>query len=251
VTTQEVTIDILDNVVINEDKTFTVNLSNVGGGATAGTPASVTVTILENDVELLFDPSSITVNENAGTASLNVKRIGDADSAVQVDFATADGTAIAGSDYTLTTGTLSFAAGVLTQSITVPLINDNQEEAGEAFTVALSNPTGAANLGSAPTATVNITNDDIAGSLSIDSTATTNEKSGTVTLTVTRSNGSDGDISVDFTTVDGTALAGLDYVANSGVLNFAHGEVSKQIQVTILDDVLGSEPSETFTVVFE
>lgn len=249
VTTQEVTIDILDNVVINEDKTFTVNLSNVGGGATAGTPASVTVTILENDVELLFDPSSITVNENAGTASLNVKRIGDADSAVQVDFATADGTAIAGSDYTLTTGTLSFAAGVLTQSITVPLINDNQEEAGEAFTVALSNPTGAANLGSAPTATVNITNDDIAGSLSIDSTATTNEKSGTVTLTVTRSNGSDGDISVDFTTVDGTALAGLDYVANSGVLNFAHGEVSKQIQVTILDDVLGSEPSETFTVV--
>lgn len=249
VTAQEVTIDILDNVVINEDKTFTVNLSNVGGGATAGTPASVTVTILENDVELLFDPSSITVNENAGTASLNVKRIGDADSAVQVDFATADGTAIAGSDYTLTTGTLSFAAGVLTQSITVPLINDNQEEAGEAFTVALSNPTGAANLGSAPTATVNITNDDIAGSLSIDSTATTNEKSGTVTLTVTRSNGSDGDISVDFTTVDGTALAGLDYVANSGVLNFAHGEVSKQIQVTILDDVLGSEPSETFTVV--
>ena len=249
VTTQEVTIDVLDNVVINEDKTFTVNLSNVGGGATAGTPASVTVTILENDVELLFDPSSITVNENAGTASLNVKRIGDADSAVQVDFATADGTAIAGSDYTLTTGTLSFAAGVLTQSITVPLINDNQEEAGEAFTVALSNPTGAANLGSAPTATVNITNDDIAGSLSIDSTATTNEKSGTVTLTVTRSNGSDGDISVDFTTVDGTALAGLDYVANSGVLNFAHGEVSKQIQVTILDDVLGSEPSETFTVV--
>ena len=250
VTTQEITIDILDNTVINDDKVFTVELTNVGGGATAGTPASVSVTILENDVELLFDPSSITVSENAGTASLNVKRIGDADSVVQVDFATLDDTALAGLDYTSTSGTLTFEAGVLSQSITVPLINDNQEEAGEAFKVALSNPTGAADLGSSPTATVNISNDDNAGSLSIQSTATTNEKSGTVTLIVTRVNGSDGDISVDFATVDGTALAGLDYVEASGTLSFAHGDdESKQIEITILDDVLGSEPSETFTVV--
>ncbi|MDA9778114.1 Ig-like domain-containing protein [Rubripirellula sp.] len=249
VTTQTITIDITDNSVINNDKVFSVQLSNETGGASLGSPSVVSVTILEDDIELFFDPSSVSVNENAGTASLSVKRIGDVDAEVTVDFSTADGTALAGSDYTSASGSLTFAAGVSTQSVTVSLVNDNQEEAGESFNVNLANPSGAAELGAASSATVNITNDDVAGTLSIQSAATVTEKDGTVTLTVTRANGSDGNISVDFTTIDGTALAGLDYTAASGTLNFEHNELSKTIDVVILDDILGSEVDETFSVV--
>ena len=63
-------------------------------------------------------------------------------SAVSVDFTTADGTALAGSDYTATCGTLTFAPGETTRTILVPTLDDAVAEPTETFTVNLSNPTG-------------------------------------------------------------------------------------------------------------
>ena len=248
VTSQEITIPIIDNTEINNDKVFTVKLSNVLGGASLGDLDTVSVTILENDIQLLFDPSSITVNENAGQATLTVTRIGDADAAVSVDFETENDTAVAGEDYQIASGTLTFAEGVMSQSVAVTLIDDVQQEQEESFKVNLSNPTGVATLGSAPTATVDITSDDVAGTLSIDTVATVGEQDGTVALTITRANGSDGIISVDFQTSDDSAIAGEDYTANSGTITFAHNELSKQIEIAITDDLNGSEGDETFFV---
>ena len=74
------------------------------------------------------------------------------------------------------------------------------------------------------------------------------EDIGTLTLTVQRTGGAVGDLSVDYVTTDGTAIAGQDYTAASGTLNFSAGETSKTIQIPILDDST-TESSETFTVV--
>src|SRR6185503_11373725 len=70
------------------------------------------------------------------------------------------------------------------------------------------------------------------------------EAGGSATITVTRVNGSDGAVSVDYATSNGTATAGSDYTAASGTLNFANGETSKTFSVPVTDDVL-DEPDET------
>ena len=62
---------------------------------------------------------------------------------VTVDYATADGTATAGEDYTAASGTLTFVAGVLSQTVAVTLLDDAIDEGRETFTLTLSNPTGA------------------------------------------------------------------------------------------------------------
>lgn len=106
------------------------------------------------------DPTSYTVNEAAGSASVQVKLSAAASGPVTVSYATANGTASAGSDYTATTGTLTIPAGSTTAAIGVPIIDDADVEGPEAFTLTLSNPAGAA-LG-ATTATITITDNDVA-----------------------------------------------------------------------------------------
>ncbi|MFM6442541.1 MAG: Calx-beta domain-containing protein, partial [Dolichospermum sp.] len=75
---------------------------------------------------------------------------------VSVNYATANGTATAGLDYTATNGTLTFAPGVTTQVINIPILNDSFNEADETFTLTLSSPTNAI-LGAGTAATTTIT----------------------------------------------------------------------------------------------
>lgn len=86
---------------------------------------------------------TVTVNENAGSVTLTVRRVRGEAIAASISYATADGTATAGSDYTATSGTLFFNAGDDTdKTITIPIIDNVTAEPGESFTVTLSNPTG-------------------------------------------------------------------------------------------------------------
>jgi hypothetical protein len=99
---------------------------------------------------------------NSGTtnASFAVTQSAASASVVTVQYATANGSAQAGTDYTATSGTLTFAAGETSQAIAVPILGDTTVEPNETFTVTLSNPTGAT-LGTAQ-ATGTIANDDAA-----------------------------------------------------------------------------------------
>ncbi len=81
-----------------------------------------------------------------------------------VNYATANATATAGSDYTATSGTLSFAAGEISKTITVPVLGDKVVESSETFSLTLSNPSGAT-LGSAASATATIIDNDSAVTL--------------------------------------------------------------------------------------
>lgn len=148
-----------------------------------------------NDVAILLDASTpgtfaittatASVNEGAGTLTVTVARTGGTDCSVSVDYATANGSASAGSDYTAASGTLTFGPGVSSQTFTVPITNDPVSEATETFTVAISNSTGGASLGATTTQTVTIIDDDPLPTLSIDSPSIVEGDSGPTNMTFT------------------------------------------------------------------
>lgn len=136
------------------------------------------------------------VGEEDGTVTVVVNRSNGSLGIGTVDYTTADGTATAGADYTATAGTLTFAEGVVTQSIVIPILEDADAEAGETFTVTLSNPGTGITLGSTTVTTVTITDNDPAHELILDdmtgfakAAGTTGGKGGEL-VTVTNNNAS-------------------------------------------------------------
>jgi uncharacterized delta-60 repeat protein len=112
--------------------------------------------------QLQLSAPSISVLENAGTATLTVTRTGGSTGTVTVDYTTSDATATAGADYAATSGTLTFTDGQTSQTISVPITDDGTLEGGsESLNVTLSNVTGGAALGSQTSAAVTIEDPDI------------------------------------------------------------------------------------------
>lgn len=113
---------------------------------------------------LSFASATYTVSESAGSVTLTVTRSGGTTGAVSVNYATLDGTALAGTDYTATAGTLNWAAGnASNKTLAVPIQNNNVVDGSRTFSVSLSGVTGGAAIGTM-TATVTITDDDTAPS---------------------------------------------------------------------------------------
>ncbi len=166
---------------------------------------------------------------------------------VTVQYATSNGTATAGQDYTAASGTITFAAGETSKTINVAIAGDATVEGDETLTVTLSNPSGAT-IGAA-SATGTITNDDIAPALSIGNVSKAEGNSGTSNLafTVTLSKASTTPVTVQYATSNGTATAGQDYTAASGTITFAAGETSKTINVAVVGDAT-AEGDETLTL---
>jgi nitrogen fixation protein len=120
--------------------------------------------------------------------------------------------------------------------------NDTSYEGTEDLTVELSNPTGNATLGSPKAVPITIV-DDPAGTFQFNSSSyTVDAATGSITLKVMRTGGSEGVSTVDYTTSDGTAIAGVNYRATNGTLVFNHGVTDRTIQVPILDpEATGSD----------
>ncbi|MCD0461024.1 choice-of-anchor M domain-containing protein [Roseiconus lacunae] len=91
--------------------------------------------------QLQFAADSYSVDEDSGMASIDVIRTGGSDGRLTAGYATVDGTASSGSDYSSTSGTLGFLDGEVVKSITIPVIDDGANESDETFRVTLSNPT--------------------------------------------------------------------------------------------------------------
>jgi choice-of-anchor B domain-containing protein len=137
----------------------TVLISDISNGLFVLKP---NVEGLANSVgRLSFIGTNTRVSEGTGSATVRVQRNAGYAGAVTIQYSTSDDTATAGSDYTAQTGSLSWAAGDVTEkSITLQLNNDSQDEADEAIKVTLSNPTGGATIEGAVTFLVTVTNDD-------------------------------------------------------------------------------------------
>jgi aryl-phospho-beta-D-glucosidase BglC (GH1 family) len=107
---------------------------------------------------LQLSSATYSVAENAGSLVISVTRSGGSSGAVSVSYATANGTAASGTNYTASSGSLSWAsADTSSKSITVPIVNASSMTSNATFTVALSAPSGGATLGSTSSTTVTIT----------------------------------------------------------------------------------------------
>jgi hypothetical protein len=198
-----------------------------------------------------LERNQFSISESTSALQVKVTRTGDDAAAVSVNYATSDGTATAGSDYTATSGTLNFAPGELTKFISIPITNDNLfENANETFNIVLSSPTNSAVLQEPNTATVTILDDDFKPALFAPGFINVVEgDSGTTNLTfgLTLTNPSVQVITVDYATANGTATAGSDYVASSGTVTIPAGATSATITVPIIGDTT-VEPNETFNI---
>ncbi|MEA2600407.1 MAG: hypothetical protein QOF89_1399 [Acidobacteriota bacterium] len=208
-----------------------------------------------------LDEATFEVAEGAGQAVITVERSKGEDGAVTVHYATSDGTATAGQDYTAVSGTLSWASGdESSKTFSVPITDDATAESVESIHLTLSSPTGGAAIDDARgTSDLLILANDGgsggggddgggddhggnggggAGTIKFDqSDFQVLENAHQAVVTVERSHGEHGAVTVHFATSNGTATAGQDYTATSGTLSWADGDESnKVILVPILDD---------------
>ena len=162
---------------------------------------------------------------------------------VTVDYATADGTAAAGQDYTALSGTLTFAAGETEKSVSVATLADRTLDDGETLTLTISNASGATIGNAAATGTLV----DVPPLPTIGVADASANEGDTLAFAVTLSEATTVAVTVAYATADGGATAGADYTAASGTLTFAPGDTEKTVAVALLHDAL-AEGNETLTL---
>jgi Calx-beta domain/FG-GAP-like repeat/FG-GAP repeat/Planctomycete extracellular len=221
--------------------------------------SSNSVSVLLNDQSWPSAPASLSIGDvivmegNAGTvaASFAVTRSGDLNGNVTVNYSTANGGAIAGSDYVaVSNAPLTFGPGEATKTVTIAVNGDLTDEFDQGFYVNLSAASGAVIADGQGFA--NILDDDDAPTISITSKVSAkegpNNKTTSFVFLVTLSGVSEKEVQVNFATANGTATtADNDYVARSGQIIFASGVTSQSISVQVKGDKK-KESNETFFV---
>ena len=237
------TVTLVDDTVSESDETFKVQLRNPNGATLIDDEAIAT--IIDDDGLPRFVITDSRAAETYDSIEFTVTLSHQSAQTTSVDYATFDNTATQPDDYTPTSGTLTFAAGVTTQTLAVPINDDLLDEFDETVTVRLSNPVGAIVRPAEAVATGTIDDDDPEPTLSLLSsfadegaplnfTAFLNAPSGrTVSATYNTTNDPDGAY---------PATPADDYLTSSGLLSFSPGEITKTVATTTLLDALTEAP---------
>jgi hypothetical protein len=202
-------------------------------------PLALACSIYAHAGEIQFSSATYTAAENVTPLVVTVTRTGDTTAAASVAIASADIGSTAGSDYTSVSTTLSWDAGDATsKTLNLALLDDALVEGSETLSLTLSSPTGDT-LGVNSVATVTIS-DFEEGKLAFSAaTFAASESSGTAAITVLRTQGTGGEVQVNYTTANGTATAPEYYTTTSGTLTFADGIANQTINVPLIDNALG------------
>ena len=224
-------------------KTYLVNNGdNVTDGKVAVTKPRINLskavdalTSLPGTIQL--SSQNYSVNESGGSVLITVTRIAGSIGAVGISYATSNGSATAGSDYTSTSGTLSWADGDYTgKTLQVPITNDALDEPDETFTVMLSGPTGGAALGSPSSAIVTITDDDLLTVTVAATDAIATEAGPTPgTFRISRTGSTTSGLSV-YLMMSGTAVNGSDYNTITSPVTIPAGALYMDITLTPIND---------------
>jgi Ca2+-binding RTX toxin-like protein len=230
--TATLTIDPTADTIIEANETVALTLV-AGTGYTLGTTTAVTGTITNDDLlpnlNLSANQTIVEGNTNPQNVTYTVTLSNASTQAITVQYATANGTAIAVSDYTSTSGTLTFNPGVTSQLINIPILNDSLSEANEAFTLTLSSPTNA-NLGTTKAVTTTITD-----TLSTSVTTTLPANVENLTLTGT-------------TAINGTGNAGNNILRGNSANNTLTGLNGNDTYSFVANSALGIDTiTETTT----
>lgn len=257
-TAQSFAVATVNDTAVESTETFTVNLSGATNATIARATGTGTGTITDNDVASLptLSIGNVSVNEgNAGTGTatftVNLSAAAPA-GGVTFNFATANGSATAGSDYVAATGSRTIAAGATSATIPVTINGDTAVEANETFTVNITGATNTTNATASATGT--IVNDDQAPppptaqtTISISDAQAFEGQAANFTVTLSASPAQQ--VTVSLATANGTATAGSDYTARTATLNFSAGTttLTQTFAVTTTSDS-AAEPNENFAV---
>ena len=226
-TSQVISVSVKGDTTFEPNETFTVNLYNPNNGAALSTATAIG-TITNDDLPSInLSPNGQTVVEGLTSPqnlSYTVSLSGSSTQTITVQYSTANGTALAGSDYTATTGTLTFNPGVTSQTISIPILNDAINEANETFTLKLTSPTNAI-LGGTATVTTTITD-----TLSASTTTTLAANVENLTLTGT-------------TAINGTGNTGNNVITGNNGNNVLNGGAG-------IDTLTGGIGTDTFVFQF-
>ncbi len=249
---------------------FKVVLKNPTGGSELGDTAAVTITVLDNDGgasgtssstssvasagaagALQFGAAAFAVAERTGTLTVTVERVSGTKGQVTVAYATKNGTGEAGTHYQSTNGTLTFADGETQKTFAVTVVDNSEAKGNKTFTMTLSQPTGGAVLGQYSSATATVIDDESiatgTGTIRLKDDGMEATEGEGLAIAVSRAGGTQGEVTVKYETIAGTAQAGADFTATSGTLTFRAGESEKVVTVPILADTTVGENEEKFT----
>jgi hypothetical protein len=239
---KSIAIPIRGDRTVEPDESFSVRLSNARGAKIVDGTGDVRIVNNEPYVWVTY-AQILEGNDGTAPAVFTAYLTALYDRPVTVSYATADGSATAGLDYMTTSGSVTIAAGQSRQDIVVPVRGDRLGEPNETFVLNVSTADSYARMGNATAVGTIVDNEP-----HIFIGDTYNYGEGTMTFTVTLSAPYDQNVAVNFTTVNGTAIDGVDYVAASGTLtfDFALGETTKTITIAVLDPT--SAPDKYFRV---
>ncbi|SEL50964.1 gliding motility-associated C-terminal domain-containing protein [Maribacter orientalis] len=243
----------IDDVLVEGDETVIITLNSVNSALyEIGTPASGTVTIVDDDVfTATITATDGTATEatpvtDTGTFTVSLDEVNNTGGPVIVNY-NVGGTATSGTDYTALTGSVTFANGQQNRIITVTPINDNNVENSETVIVTLATGTGYdLGLAATRTATVTIVDTDTYTATVVSTVATANENpvsNGTFTINLGSVNTTGSPILVNYN-ITGTATSGLDFNALSGTASIANNQQTAIVTVTPINDA-AIEDNET------
>lgn len=209
------TLDSLDHATLGINPTHDITITD-----------SVPVISLTNSVASVNEGNSTSITVNLSKTSYE---------SITVDYATIDGTGVAGTDYDSTSGTLTFAAGESSKIINISTIDNSTIcQNNRTFNVAINNPTNGT-LGTTVSAIKSIVDDDDP-QVTIDNVTVTEGNSATITATL--SNACPYTTQFSWATVNGSAIGGVDYVSSSGILQFVAGATSNSFSISTTNDSL-------------
>ena len=255
-TSKNVSIDVLGDTLDETNETFKLVLNSVDVGILVR--AQGTATIVDNDPPPTVSVADVFRSEgDLNTSMTFVVTLSQAsEKTITINYASADGTATAGSDYSAVSGMLTFSPGQTSANVTVGILADIDIEPTEDFSFNLSTPSNV--VISDGQAIGTLFNDDFPGISFRSASFGVSENNANLPLTVFRKGDSSIPATVDYSTSDasgaapcnatsGLASSRCDYITTLGTLQFAVGETTKTIRVSLINDVY-IEGTETFSV---
>jgi hypothetical protein len=229
------------------DETFFVRLQSPVNATLGNDTATVTI-LNDDDLPLLTAPDVLRKEGNAGLgkAVFRFRLSAPSGRPITVDYATVAGTALADVDFLPTNGVITFAAGKTTAKVTVLVPGDKSLETNETFYLALSNPVNVQLATNAIACTI-LNNDPPPKAYVDDAGLVEGGGPANVNVRIRLATSSELPVTLEFTTTNGTAVAGSDYTAANGLITFAPGETNQTIALEVLGEDL-VEPLEYFSV---
>ncbi|HZH33801.1 MAG TPA: Calx-beta domain-containing protein, partial [Pyrinomonadaceae bacterium] len=244
--TQTVSVPVRGDVTDEIDETFQLVLSNSANASLTDNIGVATIT--DDDAAPTVSMADASIVEGSGGTPtrlvFNASLSAATGRKAKVGFTILDGTAMAGSDFNSTSGTIVFNADEAVKQTVVEIYPDVFVEPDETFKIKLSNPSNL--VISDDEAIGTIVNDDFGGTVEFEAAVVeTGEASETVVINVRRTGGNAGGILLEYSTSNGTATANQDYLPKSGKMVFDANETLKTIIIPILNDAIDESPLET------